>query len=256
MNKKKILLIGGAGFIGFHLAKGLLEKSYEVVIVDKEKGIDANNKNQLKEIFEKEKPDTVFHLAGAIGLKQGNGDSGVERSKIIVDLCRKHRAKLIFFSSGGAIYSDPESEYAKANLEIEKIIKESEIKNVILRLSNVYGPGQWESGIIPQIIKGSPKIKGDGSQTRDFIYISDVIEVAILAINKEGSFDIGSGESSSINEIVDIIKKYKSVKPEYLGGKDISAKPFDIKKTKKDFNWEPKISLEQGLVKTIESFKL
>jgi len=262
MNKKKILLIGGAGFIGSHLAKGLLEKGHSVVIADKEKWIDANNKEQLGKVFKKEKPEIVYHLAGAMNLRRGAVDSSVERTKIICDCCKEYNVeKLIFFSSGGAIYFNPESDYAKANLEIEKIIQENLNFFIILRLGNVYGPGQWKEGIIPQIILNKDlKINGDGNQTRNFVYVDDVVEVAILAIetDKKGIYNVDAGQEYSINQVIDLIRKLTGlvIDPVYDGGRDISAKAFDIEKTKKDFNWESRISLEQGLVKTIEFFKL
>jgi len=265
---KKILLIGGAGFIGTHLAKRLLEKGYQVVVVDKKEGIDADNEKVIREIFEKEKPEIVYHLAGAIDLKRGGEDSGIERAKIICQCSKEYDVrKLIFFSSGAAIHFNPESEYGKANLEIERIIEEAGLPNwIILRLGNVYGPGQWKSGIIPQIILNKDlKIKGDGSQTRSFIYIDDVVEAAVLAIEtkKTGIYNVDGEEERTLNQIIDLIKTLtasvlrssEEIKVSYEGEKDISAKALDIGKTKKDFNWKPKTDLKQGLFKTISYFK-
>jgi UDP-glucose 4-epimerase len=259
---KKILLIGGAGFIGSHLTKGLLEKGYNIVIVDKEKGIDANNKEQLSKVFKKEKPDIVYHLAGAINLRKGESDSGLERAELVCQLCKENKIKkLIFFSSGGAICFDPESQYAKANVEIEKIIQKELSFFIILRLGNVYGPGQWEQGIIPQVILNKNLvIKSDGNQTRNFVYVDDVVELAILAMetDKKGIYNVDAGQEHSINQVIDLIRKLTGlvISPAYNGSRDISAKAFDIEKTKKDFNWEPKISLERGLTETIKSFNL
>lgn len=259
---KKILLIGGAGFIGSHLAKGLLKKGYEVAVVDREKGIDANNKEAMRKFFEKEKPEIVFNLAGAINLRKGESDSGLERAELICRLCRENKIKkLIFFSSGGAIYFDPQSDYAKANLEIEKIIQENLNSFIILRLGNVYGPGQWKEGIIPQIILNKDLvIRGDGNQTRNFVYVDDVVEAAILAMesDRNGIYNVDAGEEHTLNRVISLINKITGlvIIPDYSGEKDISAKAFDLKKTKKDFNWEPKTSLGQGLAETIELFKL
>ena len=109
--------------------------------------------------------------------------------------------------------------------------------------------------IIPKIIKNKElKIKGDGSQTRDFIYIDDVIDLSILAMNKNGTYNVGSDREISLNEVIDIIKNVSGFKivPIQTKEDDISVKALDISKTKKDFNWEPKIDLKEGLSKTIE----
>ena len=246
---KKILLIGGAGFIGSHLAEKLLKLGHEVIVIDKE------NKG-----FEKERPEIVYHLAGAINLRKGENDPGIERAKLVCQFCKENKVKkLIFFSSGGAIYFDPENEYAKANLGIEKIIQEKGLDYIILRLGNVYGPKQWKEGIIPQIILNKDlKINGDGNQTRNFVYVDDVVEIAILAMeaDKNGIYNVDAEEEHSINQVIDLVKEITSseINPVYQGGEDINAKALDIEKTKKDFNWSPKVSLEQGLVKTIKYY--
>ena len=250
MTKQKILLIGGAGFIGSHLAEKLLKLGHEVIIIDKK-----------DKDFSKERVDIVYHLAGAINLRKGINDPGIERAKQVCRFCRENKVKkLIFFSSGGAIYYNPESEYAQANLEIEKIIQLSGLNYIILRLGNVYGPRQWESGIIPQIILNKHlKIKGDGSQIRDFIYINDVVDLAIKVMesDKNGIYNVDAGEEQSINQVIDLVREITGleIKPAYQGGEDISARALDIEKTKKDFNWEPKVSLKQGLIKTIKWYE-
>jgi len=237
LGNMKIALIGGKGFIGSHLNERFLDLGYEVIIIDK--GDELNFKNI----------DIIYHLAGAINLKRGGNDSGVERAREVCRLARENKVKkIIFFSSGGAIYSNPKSEYAQANLETEKIIKGSGLDYVILRLSNVYGPRQWEEGIIPQIIKGNPVIKGDGEQKRDFIYIDDVVEVSILAKDAHGTYDIGSGKLYSINEIIKMVEI--KIKPNYVGEKDIDARAI-----KSNFdNWKPRVDLREGLKRTVEEF--
>lgn len=266
---KKVLLIGGSGFIGRHLAKKLLDLGWEIVVIDKIEAtganpplgglapVDADNKEAMQEIFDREKPDIVFHLAGAINLRKGIDDPGLNRAKIVCDCCRKNNVKkIIFFSSGSAIQDNPESRYGLANMEIEKIIQQSGLDYVILRLANVYGPGQWEQGIIPQILTNKNlKIKSNGEQTRDFIYVDDVAEAAVLARDKKGVYNIGSGRTRRLNEVIEIIKKYKNVSFKYNHEQDFSARALDIEKTRKDFNWEPKTNLEQGLIKTIKYFE-
>ena len=133
--------------------------------------------------------------------------------------------RFVFVSSGGAIYENagviptsekypasPSSLYALANLIIEKYIeiycKNYNLDFTIARLSNVYGPGQWESGIIPSIIikilkNESPVIYGTGKQTRDFIYIDDAVEALIMLAekSKNGIYNIGTGKEISLNKV-------------------------------------------------------
>lgn len=239
LENMKIALIGGKGFIGSHLNERLLASGYEVKVIDK--GDELNF----------EGTEIIYHLAGAINLKKGGDDNGIERAKNVCNLAKKHKVeKLIFFSSGGAIYNDPESEYAKANLEIENIIKNSGLSYAILRLSNVYGSGSRKQEFISQLVSNKKIIiNADGNQKRDFIYIDDVIDVAIMAMEKEGTYNIGSGKTYSLNEIVEASGLKREVK--YIDGESVDAKALDIEKTIKDFNWKPRVELKEGLKRII-----
>ncbi|MBI3337218.1 MAG: NAD-dependent epimerase/dehydratase family protein [Candidatus Staskawiczbacteria bacterium] len=303
---KKFLIIGGGGFIGFHLSETLLKLGHSVVIIDdfstsinfgkinskiKVYKTDIDNLNRVKDIFKKEKPDFVYHLAGAINLRRQITDSLfakdlniLARTKIILDACLENNVKkIIFISSGGAIYENakivptaedysvhPVSLYGLANLMIERYIelyhKENNLNFIILRLSNVYGPRQWKSGIIPSIIikilkKEKPIIYGDGIQTRDFIYIDDAVNALILAaeIEKRGIYNVGSGKEIRINEIFRITKNFLNTKivPIHKNLKEQETKRslLGIKKIKKDFGWQPKVGIKEGLDKTIEWFQ-
>ena len=157
--------------------------------------------------------------------------------------------------------------YGLANLIIEKYIELYCNKNnlgfVILRLSNVYGPGQWKSGIIPSIItkllkKEKPVLYGNGNQTRDFIYIDDVIDAFILATEKgkKGIYNIGSNEEISLNKIFKLTKELlnSKIKPIYknLNATETIRSAMDTKKIKKEFSWSHKTDIKIGILKTIE----
>lgn len=300
----KILITGGAGFIGTHLYQRLTENRNKIIIVDsfinKRKRnfsrakVYATNisSSYLRRIFQKEKPDLIFYLAGPINLRRKISDplfsAGVKTidgfKKILDYSCDYRVKKIIFASSGGAIYEDaeiiptpeiypahPTSLYGLANLFLEKLLKEySKIYKLnfsILRLSNVYGPKQWETGVIPSFIisilnNKPPIITGDGSQTRDFIYIDDVITAfRLAATNKKNEiFNVGSGKEISIYQLVRGITKILDVKikPKYVllkHTKETKRSALDISKIKKELNWTPKYSLEKGLERTIEWFK-
>lgn len=306
MNKEeKVLIIGGVGFIGSHLSEALLKLKQRVVIIDdlstkavakidsriKTYKVNIENSDKVKEIFKKEKPDIVYHLAGAINLRRDIKDplfaeslNVLGRTKIILDFCQKNKVKkIIFLSSGGAIYSKaetipspenypahPVSLYGLANLIIEKYLElyyqKYNLNYIVLRLSNVYGPRQWESGIIPSMIikllnKERVIIYDDGEQTRDFIYVDDVVRASITAGEKEkiGIYNIGTSKETSLNEVFNIIREIVNPKAKADYQKSIKDEvrrsALDIKKIKKEFGWQPKTDLERGLLKTVQWFK-
>jgi len=302
---KKYLIIGGAGFIGSHFSEALLERGDEVVVIDnyptgakddnggriKVYSADVDNRKEVVELLKKEKPDFVYHLAGVINLRRETSDplfvkdlNFLERTESVLEAFRLSNAKkFIFISSGGAIYENattvptPESYqahptmlYGSANLAIEKYIeaycKKHNLNFAILRLSNVYGPRQWKSGLVPsmvvKILAGeSPVIYGSGNQTRDFIYIDDAVR-AIIASSEKGDneiYNVGSGKETSLNEIFKIAINLinSKIEPIYeeLHKEESKRSALEISKIKNDLNWEPEINIEEGLAKTISWHK-
>ncbi|MSU54449.1 MAG: glycosyltransferase [Candidatus Staskawiczbacteria bacterium] len=214
------LITGGAGFIGSHLHKALSAKGHTVVIIDAKAGLHTNDP-AVAHIFQEKKPDVVFHCAGPIDLRRKETDPlyekglrTIEGTKKILEYCKEQNVgKIIFSSSGGAIYGNPDSAYAKGNLEIEKLIEGSGVPYAIVRLQNVYGPGQWASGVVPSFIQSMidgkpPVLTGDGTQTRDFIYIDDAISALLGAARSQGSgiVDVISGKETSLNELLATIR--------------------------------------------------
>lgn len=306
MNTKKYLIIGGAGFIGSHFSEALLKSGNKVVIIDdfstgkKENTLpdaktyhaDIDNAGQVDSIFKKEMPDFVYHFAGVINLRRPVTDplflkslDVLGRINLVLDACRKYRVKkIVFIASGGAIYENaskvptkedypahPASLYGLANVMIEKYMevyhKEHGLPYVILRLSNVYGPRQWESGIIPSLITKNlnnqkPVIYGNGSQTRDFVYVDDVVSALLLASGKNaaGIYNVASTKEVSVNNLLALIRQltgHHGAKPLHMTSKEQGVKrsALSIQKIKKEFAWLPKTSLKKGLEKTVEWFK-
>jgi UDP-glucose 4-epimerase len=300
----KILVTGGAGFIGSHLVDALT-KRHQVIIIDnlsngKKENLNSQAKfyktdiNSLKifEIFKKEKPETVFHLAAQIDLRKSlenpifDAKTNILGSLNIIEASRKIKAKKIIFPSTGGVYGQitkipipenikpsPISPYPLAKLTIENYLKIYQqnfgLSYVILRLSNVYGPRQnflTETGVIPifinKILKNQkPIIYGSGEQTRDFLYVDDAVKAFLLAmqIKKSEIYNVGTGQEIKILQLLNLIKKNinSKVKPIHQAKMkgEIERNALDYKKIKKELGWQPKISLEEGIKKTIDWFK-
>ena len=310
MKIKKILVTGGAGFIASHLVDKLIEKGYEVVVIDNlSTGLKENLNKKAKfydldiqdgkvsKVFLKEKPEAVFHFAAQIDVRK-SVENPAEDAKTnilgglnILENCKGSKGwpkveKIIFSSTGGAIYGEadivptpesyveyPLSPYGVAKLTTEKYLnyysKIFGIPFVALRFANVYGPRQnskGEAGVVAIFCdkifsKKQPIINGNGLQTRDFVYVADIVNAAILALETEktGIFNIGTGKEKNINDIFSIINKesgldYKEVHgASQMGEQKRSC--LDYSKAKHELGWEPKCDLEKGLKETVGWFK-
>ena len=260
-----------------------------MTIADKSDGIDVDDAKQLAAVFKKEKPDIVFHLAGVINLRLPVTDplfikdlGFMQRTYTILEACKTYGVKKIIFISSGAVYGKadviptpescvgrPDSLYALASLMVEKYIenfyKDSSLQYAIARLSNVYGERQWKSGIVPAIVtqilaEQPPIIYGDGNQTRDFIYIDDVVDALVKLAEKvsNSTYNIASGKEISLNTLFSLVKKISvsSMVPIHKEAKsgESQRSALDIQKIKKDIGWAPQVSLEIGLRQAVNFY--
>jgi UDP-glucose 4-epimerase len=307
MKQKKVLVTGGAGFIGSHIVDALIERDYNVVVVDNLSSGKIENVNkkarfykmdiksrQLEQVFRKEKPQIVSHQAAQknVRLSVENPAFYLEDNGIgtinLLENCVKHKAeKVVFASTGGALYDStllPAKEDSKINplspYGITKLLCELYLKFynetyglrfTSLRYSNVYGPRQdfeGEAGVIAifanSILKEKiPIIFGDGNQTRDFVYVDDVVRANIESIENPKAdnkiFNISACRETSVNQVFLMLKKITGYE-----GKAIHAKPkkgeirrifLSYNRAYKIIGWKPSVSLEQGLEKTVEWYR-
>ncbi|MCC6639239.1 NAD-dependent epimerase/dehydratase family protein, partial [Candidatus Falkowbacteria bacterium] len=249
----KVLVTGGAGFIGSHLVDRLVELGHQVVVVDNLSTGRLSNLNgfaklyemniedkKLADVFDAERPEIVFHMAAQISVTASfkdiikDGNANIIASLNVLEQCVKFGVKKIIFSSSAAVYGDnpelplredhvpaPASPYAISKLTTEEYIKlfhkQHKLGYTILRYANVYGPRQTADGeagvisiFIDRLLKGQqPTITGDGNQTRDFVFVQDVVSANVAAMNsdKSGIYNVSTNSQVKINELYSTLRQ-------------------------------------------------
>ena len=304
----KCLLFGGTGFIGKNLSKALAQKGHEVSIVSRNKSIIEKSEchyehyelslskdtedSTLQKVLKNQ--DVIIQLISTTTPQNSNDDPiyDVESNlittlKILKNAREQGVKKIIFLSSGGTIYGQPQLIPIPENHPIVPLCSYGIIKHTIehylslyshlykmdyciLRLSNPYGQYQLHNrnqGVIPTFLykalsKQDISIWGDGEVVRDYIYISDVTDAIINAIDYEGAekiFNIGSGVGKSLNALLTEIEKIvgHTIVRHYSPNRifDVKSNVLDISKSQECLQWAPKIALESGLSKTLEWIK-
>ena len=304
----KIVVTGGAGFIGSHLCDALIGNSHEVAIIDNlSSGLkeninlaakfyeaDITNFSKIGDIISKEKPEIIFHLAAQINVRKSDENPVFDAQNNIVasfNLIKNAHAnkvkKFIFSSTGGAIYGDtenrptPETENewplspcGIAKLAVDKFLnyyyQMHGLNFTSLRYGNVYGPRQnphGEAGVVAIFINKmrageQPVINGDGKQTRDYIYVDDVVRANLLAVENLGKsaiYNIGTGREIDVNYLFQEINKHFGNRFEEKHGPAKSGEQktscLSYEKIKEDLWWEPAVAFEDGIKKTTKLWK-
>lgn len=301
----KVLVTGGAGFIGSHLVDHLIDKGHDVVVVDdlsagKEENINKKAKfykvdigsEEIDKVLEAEKVEVINHLAAQSSVPASVADPLEDCKRNVLASLRLIRCalklgvtKVIFASTGGALYGhqtyypaneqhpiEPLSPYGICKMAVEKYLnffwESYGLKYVALRYSNVYGPRQdhrGESGVVAifacHLLEGRrPTINGSGEQTRDFLYVSDAVKAneAAMATPGCGSYNVGTGVETSVNEIFRKIRSSVGCTIEALKGPAKKGEPLrssiDPSKIRRELGWAPEVELDLGLKLTVEFF--
>lgn len=311
---RKVLVTGGAGFIGTHLVRRLLEQGDQVIVVDnftlgKQENVDefVDNPNykfyniniEETELFcEKladEVIDIVYHLAANSDIQKGGKNPQVDFDNTfkttfsVLELMRRNNIKNLFFSSTSAIYGDrkgtlikeddgllqPISYYGGAKYASEAFISSytfmNELHSMVFRFPNVIGPNLTH-GVIYDFNKkltANPtelEILGDGTQTKPYIYVLDLVDVIIKMTDSisEGVsiYNIGAEGATSVTKIADIVCEelgLKDVKYNYTGGNvgwkgDVPKFQYDLTKIHNE-GWEAKYSSDEAVRETVKKLK-
>lgn len=302
----KILVTGGAGFIGSHLADRLVQEGHETVVVDDLSSGSRRNLNRaatfykrdvqgswLEGVFRKERPVALLHLAAQMNVRRSVDDPLFDARvnilgtlNVLQQAVRYGARKVVFASSGGAIYGEPDvfpapethptrplSPYGISKLTgeyyLEYYQRMSGIQCVSLRFSNVYGPRQdphGEAGVVAifaqKMLGGEqPIINGNGRQTRDFIYVDDVVEacLAVLGRDAQGIYNVGTAHETSVNDLFRKLADATKADCKQLYGPAKKGEQMrsvvDASKLRQELGWEPRVSLDEGLARTVDYFR-
>ncbi|MHB8879136.1 MAG: NAD-dependent epimerase/dehydratase family protein [Myxococcaceae bacterium] len=302
----KILVTGGAGFIGSHVCDALLAKGHEVVALDnlssgRKENLDPRVRLVVLDIrapetaglIERERPAAICHLAAQMDVRRSvedprfDAETNILGMLNVLEAARKAKVKKIIFSStGGAIYGEqdafpateghatrPLSPYgvskAAGELYLGFFRAQYGLPYVALRYANVYGPRQnphGEAGVVAifseRLIEGRPcAIYGDGGQSRDFVYGTDVARANVLALESDhvGPVNIGTGVETDINTIYRLLAEAAGSREQarHEPGKpgEQRRSVIDAALAKKVLGWSPTVPLAQGLAKTVDFFR-
>ena len=250
---------------------------------------DIRNREFVMEVVEKEQPEVIYHLAAQVSVQEslkdpvGDAQTNIVGTLNLLDLAVQYKVKKIIFASSAAIYGTPKylpideahpadvlSGYAVSKYTVEHYLavykKLYDLNYTVLRYANVYGPGQLagtEGGVvaifIQHILAGKPPvIFGDGEQTRDFIYVQDVVAANLAALNEgsESVINVSTGQPTSVNAVYKLLQEITENDTPAIYQ---LARPGDIRHSilantlaKQVLAWQSAYALEEGLSETVK----
>jgi len=304
----RILVTGGAGFIGSHVVDAYLKEGHEVGVLDDlsrgfQKNVnprarfypgDIQDCQTIEYVFAQEKPDVVNHHAAQMDVRRGVREPVFDaRVNILGSLNLLEAAvaygtsRFIYISTSGAAYGEPKrlpvsedhpinpvTPYGISKHTVEHYLYTFSylygLSYVVLRYGNVYGPrqsSQGEAGVFAifseQLLAGiQPVIYGDGTKLRDYVYIDDVVQANLAALEQAAGeiFNIGSGVATSDHEVFYLVRDLlgkKGVEPRYVPKRpgEIDRIRLDISKAQRLLAWNPQVSLRDGAQRTVKYFQ-
>jgi UDP-glucose 4-epimerase len=290
----RAIVTGGAGFIGSNLVDALLERGDEVHVLDdlssgKRENVDERATLHVGDIradadpvFDTARPEIVFHLAAQADVRVSvarpdfDADVNVLGTIRVLEAARRHGAKVVFSSTGGAIYGEcdgpapedrplePLAPYGTSKLAGEEYLSTWNqlygTSHVALRFANVYGPRQQphlEAGVVAIFMGllrggGQPQIFGDGMQTRDYVYVGDVVRACLASLDADGSvFNVGTGVETSVNDLYARIRDVTGSETEavYADARlgELQRVVVDPARADRELGWAAEVSLADGL---------
>jgi len=294
----RAIVTGGAGFIGSHVVDALLARGDEVLVLDdlssgKRENVPDGARLEVVDVREPlgahfEGAEACFHLAAQVDVRVSverpadDAATNILGTIQVLEAARQHGTQVVFASTGGAIYGEcdgPAPEDAErrpvAPYGVSKLAGEEYLagynrlygtRHVSLRYGNVYGPRQdpkGEAGVVAiflgALARGeTPRIFGDGSQTRDYVYASDVARASLAAAGQgEGVFNVGTGVETSVLELYELCRQVAAseLEAEHAEARlgELQRSVLDVSLAERELGWQPEVTLEDGLRLTWES---
>jgi UDP-glucose 4-epimerase len=293
----RAIVTGGAGFIGSHVVEALHRRGDDVYVLDnlttgKRENVpdgvrlhEGDIRSDAESTFDAVKPDACFHLAAQADVRVSvtrpdyDADVNVLGTVRILEAARRHDAKVVFASTGGALYGEcdapapedsarePLAPYGTSKLAAEEYIATYNrlygTSHAVLRYGNVFGPRQdphGEAGVVAIYMSRlrdgeSPRIFGDGRQTRDYVFAGDVAEATLGAFDAGGgTYNIATGHETSVLELLERIAQVagRNAMPEFADPRpgELQRSVLDVSLAARELGWRPRHSLDEGLAET------
>ena len=294
----RVLVTGGAGFIGSHLTDAFLDRGDEVSVVDDlsagsaarldERAVlykqNIIHAGQLAALVEEIRPELICHLAAQIDVRASvacpadDAQVNVVGTVNVLEAARRADARVLLCSTGGALYGRdapipslesvlplPESPYGIAKSCAEQYVglynRLHGTRHAVLRLANVYGPRQdpsGEAGVVAifcsRVLAGrQPTIYGDGKQTRDYVYVGDVVTAFLAAADagRPGTWNIGTGIETTVLDLAATIGEAagRAVEPEFAAERpgELPRSALAVGLARQDLGWSAATPLADGV---------